>query len=116
MCPGLAHLPPKLPALATGTEDVWCLFLIYLCFSRFAKIKLGKDDEKPRYSDFTWCARWSSLTFTQTQTQTQTQTRFAMLFTCGVAVGLYVFGVAEPLYASSSKLCTCTCPSPCPCG
>mmetsp|Transcript_22047 Transcript_22047/g.56275 ORF Transcript_22047/g.56275 Transcript_22047/m.56275 type:complete len:1013 (-) Transcript_22047:54-3092(-) len=59
------------------TQDVWCLFLIYLGFSRFGNLKLGADDEKPRYNDFTW---------------------FAMLFTCGVAVGLYVFGVAEPLY------------------
>jgi len=63
--------------LYIGTQDVWCLFLIYLCFSRFGKLKLGKEHEKPRYNDFTW---------------------FAMLFTCGVAVGLYVFGVAEPLY------------------
>jgi len=63
--------------LYIGTQDVWCLFLIYLAFSRFANIKLGADDEKPRYNDFTW---------------------FSMLFTCGVAVGLYVFGVAEPLY------------------
>ena len=63
--------------LYIGTQDVWCLFLIYLAFSRFADIKLGADDEKPRYNDFTW---------------------FSMLFTCGVAVGLYVFGVQEPLY------------------
>jgi choline-glycine betaine transporter len=59
------------------TQDIWCVFLIYLGFSRFGSIKLGRDDEKPRYNDFTW---------------------FAMLFTCGVAVGLYVYGVAEPLY------------------
>ena len=59
------------------TQDVWCFFLIYLCFSRFATIKLGKDDEKPTYDNFTW---------------------FCMIFTCGVAVGLYVFGVGEPLY------------------
>ena len=63
--------------MSAGTQDVWCLLLIYLCFSRFGSIKLGKDDEKPRYNDFVW---------------------FSMLFTCGVAVGLYVFGVAEPLY------------------
>ena len=63
--------------LPAGTQDAWCLFLIYLAFSRFANIKLGADDEKPRYNDFTW---------------------FSMLFTCGVAVGLYVFGVQEPLY------------------
>ena len=60
-----------------GTQDVWCAFLIYLCFSRFATVKLGQADEKPKYNDFAW---------------------FAMLFTCGVAVGLYVFGVGEPLY------------------
>ena len=59
------------------TQDLWCIILIYICFSRFGKIKLGKDDEKPRFNDFTW---------------------FSMLFTCGVAVGLYVYGVAEPLY------------------
>jgi choline-glycine betaine transporter len=63
--------------LYIGTQDVWCMFLIYLCFSRFGGLKLGGQDEKPRYNDFTW---------------------FCMLFTCGVAVGLYVFGVAEPLY------------------
>ena len=60
-----------------GTQDVWCAFLIFLCFSRFGKLKLGADDEKPRFNDFSW---------------------FCMLFTCGVAVGLYVFGVSEPLY------------------
>jgi len=63
--------------LYIGTQDVWCALLIYLCFSRFGSIKLGRDDEKPRYNDFVW---------------------FSMLFTCGVAVGLYVFGVSEPLY------------------
>jgi choline-glycine betaine transporter len=63
--------------LYIGTQDVWCLFLIYLFFSRFGTIKLGKDDEVPKYNDFAW---------------------FTMLFTCGVAVGLYVFGVSEPLY------------------
>ena len=79
MCVSLHEAPSgfeDIPAPA-GTQNVWCLFLIYLAFSRFAKIKLGADDEQPRYNDFTW---------------------FSMLFTCGVAVGLYVFGVAEPLY------------------
>ena len=46
------------------TQDVWCAFLIYLALSRFGKMKLGGDDEKPRYNDFTW---------------------FCMLFTCGSA-------------------------------
>lgn len=60
-----------------GTNDAWCVFLIYLCFSRFGDIRLGKDNERPRYGNLTW---------------------FSMLFTCGVATGLYYFGASEPLY------------------
>jgi choline-glycine betaine transporter len=63
--------------LYVGTQDIWCIFLIYLCCSRFGSVKLGNKDEKPQFDDFSW---------------------FCMLFTCGVAVGLFVFGVAEPLY------------------
>jgi choline-glycine betaine transporter len=74
---GKAWVSANFTWLYIGTQDVWSYFLIYLCFSRFANLKLGGDNEKPRYNDFTW---------------------FTMLFTCGVAVGLYVFGVAEPLY------------------
>jgi len=60
-----------------GTQDVWCILLIYLCCSRYGDLRLGKDNERPRFGDFTW---------------------FALLFTCGVAAGLYYFAVAEPLY------------------
>jgi choline-glycine betaine transporter len=74
---GKAWVTQNFTWLYIGTQDVWCAFLIYLCFSRFATVKLGQADEKPKYNDFAW---------------------FAMLFTCGVAVGLYVFGVGEPLY------------------
>ncbi len=63
--------------LYMSTQDAWAIFLIFLCFSRFANVKLGRDDEKPRFDDWTW---------------------FCMLFTCGVAVGLFVFGTSEPLY------------------
>jgi choline-glycine betaine transporter len=74
---GKAWVSANFTWLYIGTQDVWCAFLIYLCFSRFGDLKLGGDKEKPRFNDFTW---------------------FCMLFTCGVAVGLYVFGVSEPLY------------------
>lgn len=60
-----------------GTFDVWCGLLIYVCFSRYGDLRLGKEDERPRFGDFTW---------------------FALLFTCGIAAGLYYFAVAEPLY------------------
>lgn len=52
------------------------IFVIYLAFSKFGKIKLGKDDEEPEYSRFSW---------------------FAMLFSAGMGIGLVFWGVAEPI-------------------
>ena len=63
--------------LYIGTQDMWILFVLYIAYSKYGDIKLGKAHEKPEYDNFTW---------------------FAMLFSCGVAVGLYFYGVAEPMY------------------
>ncbi|TWU25461.1 Glycine betaine transporter OpuD [Novipirellula galeiformis] len=52
------------------------LFAIYLCFSRFGNILLGKDGERPEFSTMTW---------------------FAMLFSAGMGIGMLFFGVAEPM-------------------
>ncbi len=52
------------------------LFVIYLAFSKYGKIKLGKDNEEPEYSTFSW---------------------FAMLFSAGMGIGLVFWGVSEPL-------------------
>lgn len=52
------------------------VFAIYLIFSRFGNIKLGKDTDKPEYSRLTW---------------------FAMLFSAGMGIGLLFFGVSEPM-------------------
>ena len=52
------------------------LFSVYLAFSKYGKIKLGTDNEKPEYSTFSW---------------------FAMLFSAGMGIGLVFWGVAEPL-------------------
>ncbi|PZE19635.1 glycine betaine uptake BCCT transporter [Paenibacillus xerothermodurans] len=52
------------------------LFALYLAFSRFGKIKLGRDEDKPEYSTLTW---------------------FAMLFSAGMGIGLVFWGVGEPL-------------------
>jgi len=74
---GKAWVSANFTWLYIGTQDVWCVFLIFLACSRFGSMRLGNPDEKPQFDDFSW---------------------FCMLFTCGVAVGLFVFGVAEPLY------------------
>ncbi|QQK76817.1 BCCT family transporter [Salicibibacter cibarius] len=61
------------------------LFAIFMVISPFGRIRLGKPDERPEYSYFTW---------------------FAFLFTAGMGVGLVFFGVTEPLtsyYAPASE-------------
>lgn len=52
------------------------LFALILIFSRYGKIRLGKDDEKPEFSKPSW---------------------FAMLFSTGMGIGLLFFGVSEPI-------------------
>nr|WP_276245347.1 BCCT family transporter [Virgibacillus profundi] len=52
------------------------LLALFLIFGPYGKIKLGKPDDKPEYSYFTW---------------------FAFLFTAGMGVGLVFYGVTEPL-------------------
>ena len=59
------------------TQDVWVIFLIYLACTKYGDLKLGKDNELPRYNNLTW---------------------FCMIFCCGIAVGFFLFGVGEPLY------------------
>ena len=51
-------------------------FIIYLAFSRYGKIKLGKPDEEPEFGYFAW---------------------FCMLFQAGMGIGLVFWGVAEPV-------------------
>jgi choline-glycine betaine transporter len=60
-----------------GTQNIWGVFLLWIAFSRYGNIKLGTDSEKPKYDDLTW---------------------FSMLWSCGVAIGLYYYGVTEPIY------------------
>ena len=59
--------------LAVATFLVFCL---WLASSRFGRLRLGEEDERPRYRYLTW---------------------FAMLFTAGMGIGLVFWAVAEPL-------------------
>lgn len=52
-------------------------FCFYMAFSKYGKVKLGKPEDVPEYSTFSW---------------------FAMLFGCGMGVGIIFWSVAEPLY------------------
>eukprot|EP00794_Sanderia_malayensis_P003750 gene3750-4272_t len=60
-----------------GTQNIWIVFIVILGFSKYADLKLGKDDEEPEFSDMSY---------------------FTMLFAAGVGIGLFYFGVAEPIY------------------
>lgn len=55
---------------------IFLVFALWLAFGPFGNVKLGKDDEKPQYSFFSW---------------------FAMIIACGYGVGLVYWCVAEPL-------------------
>ena len=51
-------------------------FVVILALSRYAKLRLGKEGERPEFSRFAW---------------------FAMLFQAGMGPALIFWGVAEPL-------------------
>ena len=60
--------------VATATGFV--AFALFLVFSRYGRIRLGRDDEKPRYSTLSW---------------------IAMMFSAGMGIGLMFYGVTEPI-------------------
>ncbi|TCI21409.1 BCCT family transporter [Exiguobacterium sp. SL-9] len=69
---------------------LFVVFLIFLAFSKYGKIRLGKDQDRPQYPFFTW---------------------IGMLFSAGFGVGLVFWGVAEPMshfitppYADTTEL------------
>ena len=51
-------------------------FCLWISLSRYGKVKLGKDGEKPEFSDFSW---------------------YAMLFCGSTGIGLVFWSIAEPL-------------------
>jgi len=65
-----------------GLVNVFLFLAIYTIFSRYGKIKLGKDDEKPQYSFFSW---------------------FSMLFGAGIGIGILFWSIAEPIYHFQSN-------------
>ncbi|MGH3611087.1 MAG: BCCT family transporter, partial [Pseudonocardia sp.] len=52
------------------------VFALWLAFSRYGKIPLGRDDEAPEFRTVSW---------------------IAMMFSAGMGIGLMFYGVAEPL-------------------
>lgn len=55
---------------------VFVLYIVAIAASRFGHIRLGRDDEAPEFSSFSW---------------------IAMMFAAGMGIGLMFYGTTEPL-------------------
>ena len=62
---------------------IFVLFLIYLMFSKYGNIRLGRNGSKADYSFFSW---------------------ISMLFAAGMGIGLMYFSVAEPMQHYSNSV------------
>ncbi len=51
-------------------------FVLFLCVSRYGRIRLGKDEDRPEFRTSSW---------------------IAMMFSAGMGIGLMFYGVAEPI-------------------
>ncbi len=57
--------------------SIFLIMVVFLMLSPIGEVKLGGDYEKPAYSNISW---------------------FAMLFSCGMGIGLLFWGVSEPIW------------------
>jgi glycine betaine transporter len=53
------------------------VFVLYLAFSRYGRIRLGGEDDRPEFRTVSWVA---------------------MMFSAGMGIGLMFYGVAEPVF------------------
>lgn len=65
-----------------GFLSSFLFFCVWLACSRFGKLRLGKDSDRPEFSDFTW---------------------FSMLFGAGIGTGILFWSIAEPIYHYQSN-------------
>ena len=63
--------------LYIGTVNAILFFFIYMGFSKFGKIRLGGYTARPEFEDLAW---------------------FSMMFSAGIGIGIFFYGVAEPIY------------------
>ncbi|WP_405640872.1 BCCT family transporter [Streptomyces uncialis] len=56
--------------------DAFLVLCVLLAFSRYGRVKLGKDDSEPEFTNLAW---------------------IAMMFSAGMGIGLMFYGVGEPL-------------------
>ncbi len=65
-----------------GLISFFLFFAVWLAFSRYGDIRLGKDSDRPEFSNFSW---------------------FSMLFGAGIGIGILFWSIAEPIYHFQSN-------------
>ncbi|EAQ63472.1 transporter, BCCT family protein [Marinomonas sp. MED121] len=65
-----------------GLISFFLFFAVWLAFSRYGDIRLGKDSDRPEFSNFAW---------------------FSMLFGAGIGIGILFWSIAEPIYHFQSN-------------
>ncbi|MEP9393822.1 BCCT family transporter [Gordonia sp. VNQ95] len=73
----LAWITANLGWLFVLAATGFVIFAVWLAVSRYGRIPLGKDGEKPEYRTISW---------------------IAMMFSAGMGIGLMFFGAYEPLF------------------
>mgnify|MGYP003116137282 CR=1 FL=1 len=57
--------------------NIFLIFMVYLAFSQFGKLRIGGQSAKPEFKTISW---------------------FAMLFSAGMGIGLLFWSISEPIY------------------
>jgi choline/glycine/proline betaine transport protein len=60
-----------------GLMSFFLFVAAWLSFSRYGNVRLGKDTDRPEFSNFSW---------------------FSMLFGAGIGIGILFWSIAEPIY------------------
>ncbi len=77
-----AYIASDLGWYYVGIMSAFLFLAVWLVFSRYGDIRLGKEDEKPEFSRFSW---------------------FSMLFGAGIGIGILFWSIAEPIYHFQSN-------------
>jgi len=65
-----------------GLMSLFLFLAVWLVFSRYGDIRLGKDSDRPEFTNFAW---------------------FSMLFGAGIGIGILFWSIAEPIYHFQSN-------------
>lgn len=65
-----------------GLISFFLFFAVWISFSQYGNIRLGKDSDRPEFSNYAW---------------------FSMLFSAGIGIGILFWSIAEPIYHLQSN-------------